>query len=343
ILLGSWLILNTINPSFLQLREPEVYPVPLSVSMFQGGNSLFSPILLCKQSVSNINSVLSTSTPSETLLEIKKDIEEKCYSLRGVGGIIEDEEWRKPDERWTYSRIIYIFPGNYGNHHGVILLAEDQKGQVIYNLTENIKVARPMEGEIPTAIPFTMVKEGITSFRDYIREVQLYRFVGMEGNPQNPKQDDDDYNDIYGPYYSNSIMVSTSTSPGIAAVEISLIRDTTSGEEEEEEEEEDPVSELRLRSMDFSYYIVENLSQRCAGGSESGEKCDLNLKKPTIAIFYVCRDDIPWEDGRSCRIAVFNENNSNLNQTDMKDFCYYHVDFPCAGGMFIIAGSIGIF
>lgn len=348
VILFSWLILRTIDPSFVGLKNPDISPTPEILDL------RWSPILFCKEEINDIDLILNEDTDIELLKNLKKITMEKCISIRHAtnwDGLIK-AEWRNPE-------IIYILPPLYEekNYHGLILMGQNREGQIVYNITEEIKRIIPMEEDPFLAYPFTMFQSEENSYSNFIREVQFYRYIGAEDNPSNPKPDDENYESSYGPYSTKDPSFSVTSnsgnstefvvSEGLPIKEFGVY--TTF-----EDDRLLRIESLKISSL-FCYFTR---TESNGSGDENGngegndngnenengnygeEECDLIEDKPAIIVLYspFCSEEITsWDEGRSCKMAIITSSTRNLKETDARHLCHDSLS-PCIMGFFIISG-----
>ncbi len=131
IIVSSYIILETIYPPFVGLKGIETSPTETKVKREK------SPILLCKEEIEEIDTILDIETSTASSSLIQERIEENCFFVGTSKNYVIPEEWRNPE-------IIYVFPdtktpvNEKKNFYGAVFFVKDQgemkRGQIVYNI-----------------------------------------------------------------------------------------------------------------------------------------------------------------------------------------------------------------
>ncbi|MDD3072698.1 MAG: pilin [Candidatus Pacebacteria bacterium] len=250
ITLGSFLILWNINYSFTVLQEPTLNPVPEARVILK--NEIYSPILFCEEEIDDINILaqnIDDTTDIAALFETINNVKEHCVFIELFENFTVPSEWREPE-------IIYILPDlektpNQKIYYGAYFLelrdGELGYGQVVYNLTDEVKMITPMDPPIYYAAAFATRSWGDSSY-EFPRSVKLHKYIDREKNLRNQLEKDPEDcglsgdSTCYGPFSTEEVI---------------------EGEEEEEEEIiERPIREFFLKknlTISSATVIPENL------------------------------------------------------------------------------------
>ncbi len=161
ILLGSWLIISTINPYFLELEELELEKIPFSRPTRPG-------VIICNEEIDE----RIFDHDFELSHGIISDFYNKCFYLSGYGSILEE-----------INKIYTVSALNGEKKHGAYLYNIDRKKmQFIYHdSSSNVQSFEPMEERIFYASPISFLDDySIT------RKVTLYKYRDGIRNPENP-------------------------------------------------------------------------------------------------------------------------------------------------------------